>query len=314
MRRPGKGEELYGEGAARMASMRDSGALYFRDKYAQTSKAVAVLIRKKLQPSVDAAVEYVNERSGWAEVERLKGAISTLELDLREAQAAHREVREQLKMLQDQHRRSQVEMDTLLVTKHMWSEHQLHQYKKLLEEERNNSAAMQALEAAYGNTEHKVDRSLNSLMEGLRKRFHEEQLWTDRIRQLSTWSTIAILMANSLIFMFSYLLRWREVNNVRTAVKQIREDVKKQDLASKSMCAQVEEMNQHLQHMEHLLDRNQHRWRAHSSSAARAAPDPEAWEDGQGGLSRKQKTTLAVWFAGTTMLAVWVIGRHTVSA
>lgn len=47
-----------------------------------------------------------------------------------------------------------------------------------------------------------------------------------------------------------------------------------QDLASKSMCAQVEEMNQHLQHMEHLLDRNQHRWRAHSSSAARAAPDP----------------------------------------
>lgn len=34
--------------------------------------------------------------------------------------------------------------------------------------------------------------------------------------------------ARSLIFMFSYLLRWREVNNVRTAVKQIREDVKKQ--------------------------------------------------------------------------------------
>ena len=52
---------------------------------------------------------------------------------------------------------------------------------------------------------------MNSYMNALRKRYHEEQLWADKWRIYSTYMTWGLIVFNSVVFLISqYMLRMRE--------------------------------------------------------------------------------------------------------
>ena len=181
-----RGTSVHGEDNVYLAAAAAAGReRWFDDKYATTSKAAAVLLRNKFYRQVEAGIKFFNEKSGWTEVEKLKNAISSLETSLREAQDKFKRVRAELDQSQQTHRSVQDEIASLSAAKQSWTDSQFRQYQDYLEQERVMQRRLATLQQDSKNAEVQVDESLRDLMEGLRKRFHQEQLWTDRIRQMS---------------------------------------------------------------------------------------------------------------------------------
>ena len=66
-------------------------------------------------------------------------------------------------------------------------------------------------------------------------RYHEEQIWSDKIRQFSTWGTILIMCINLVLillvqFVFEPFKRWRLVNSFEGKVKELFSNSEKLDL------------------------------------------------------------------------------------
>jgi hypothetical protein len=160
-------------------------------------------------------------------VNRLKNEISELEQRLAKAQGDYRGLRTQHTSTQEEYHRIQTEINTLSSSKSTWSDDQFRYFQNMLASDRIISNKLAVLETKMREGEQQVDVGLRELMEGLRRRFHEEQLWTDRIRMLSMWSTIAILTANSLIFLITFMMRSRESAYIRTVVQEIKEELKR---------------------------------------------------------------------------------------
>jgi sensitive to high expression protein 9 len=59
---------------------------------------------------------------------------------------------------------------------------------------------------AVGQTEDEVERQFSALMRGILARYHEEQIWSDKIRSVSTYGQLAVLGVNVLVFVLAIVL------------------------------------------------------------------------------------------------------------
>jgi len=60
--------------------------------------------------------------------------------------------------------------------------------------------------AAVARTEDEVERGFSALMRGILARYHEEQVWSDKIRSASTYGQLAVLGVNVLVFVLAIVL------------------------------------------------------------------------------------------------------------
>jgi sensitive to high expression protein 9 len=61
-------------------------------------------------------------------------------------------------------------------------------------------------QATVAQTEDGVEREFSALMRAILARYHEEQVWSDKIRSLSTYGQLAVLGANVLVFVLAIVL------------------------------------------------------------------------------------------------------------
>mmetsp|Transcript_33122 Transcript_33122/g.104754 ORF Transcript_33122/g.104754 Transcript_33122/m.104754 type:complete len:475 (-) Transcript_33122:63-1487(-) len=320
--------------------VQETSSEFFKDQYSRTTKAVGKVLRKKLQPAIEQAILYINDKSGWTEVEKLKHAITDLEVHLRKSQEEYRAARSDFDKTDQEHRRTQNEITALAVTKHAWTDAQFCRYQDLLAQERNLGISLHEFQRKIRNSEAAVESALRELMEGLRKRFHEEQLWTDRIRQLSMWSTIGILFANSIIFLMTYLLRTRERIIVQSNLTAIRSTLE----GESGLRAEVNDLKTQISA---LLDQKtriggmlavdppppsppppspplpsssppssppklqqEHPIGSSGATASMALTVDCTAEGGREGARARMKRTMAAWYFGISLLSAWAIGRN----
>lgn len=60
--------------------------------------------------------------------------------------------------------------------------------------------------AAVGQTEDEVEREFSALMRTILARYHEEQIWSDKIRSVSTYGQLAVLAVNVVVFVLAIML------------------------------------------------------------------------------------------------------------
>ena len=306
----------------------------FEDRYSSTTKAVGVLLRKKLYKNVEVGIQFFNEKSGWTQVEHLKNAITSLEDGLRAQQDAFKHVRAELDEANSTHRTVQNEISTLAAAKHSWTDVQFKQYQDLLQQERALQQKLVQLQHRSRNAEDGVDLALRDLMEGLRKRFHEEQLWTDRIRQLSMWSTIGILFANSLIFLFTYALRSREKAIITANLAAIRDDMQRHQESLAGLLASQERLGEMHGHLTEATSKASDLRAGNGGVAAGLAPfiakpdsqseklepDPSTTAGHSEGTlvadsvqatasQQQRRKTMLAWYVGVACLCSWALGR-----
>ncbi|CRK36087.1 hypothetical protein BN1708_006936 [Verticillium longisporum] len=95
---------------------------------------------------------------------------------------------------------------------------------------------------ALAEAEAEEQRLSQALMAGMLRRYHEEQIWSDRIRRASTWGTWGLMGVNVLLFIVLQLFAepWRRRRLVRAVVaeeKSVLESVRDELAAVKGLLA-----------------------------------------------------------------------------
>ena len=156
-----------------------------------------------------------DQESGTKEILQLKTLVneSSIAFDTKQHQVA--KARTTLDNALQTFEQSQIQHTELLQSRDRWKPNQALEFAKLLEKE---VTIRQELEVAKQNVtrlESESVAAMNTYMNALRKRYHEEQLWADKWRIYSTYMTWGLIVFNSVVFLVSqYMLRLRENNRM----------------------------------------------------------------------------------------------------
>jgi len=79
--------------------------------------------------------------------------------------------------------------------------------------------------AAFDETEDAVEREFSSLLKSILARYHEEQIWSDKIRSASTYGSLAALGLNLIVFILAIMVvePWKRRRLAQTFEEKIEE-------------------------------------------------------------------------------------------
>ena len=101
---------------------------------------------------------------------------------------------------------SQREVNSLLERKSMWTDADVSRFTALVRQDHALEQAEARAKAAVARTEDEVEREFSALMRTILARYHEEQVWSDKIRSVSTYGQLAVLGVNVLVFVLAIVL------------------------------------------------------------------------------------------------------------
>jgi sensitive to high expression protein 9, mitochondrial len=101
---------------------------------------------------------------------------------------------------------SQREVNTLLERKSMWSDTDVSRFTVLVRQDHALEQKESQVKAAVAQTEDEVEREFSALMRTILARYHEEQIWSDKIRSVSTYGQLAVLAVNVIVFVLAIML------------------------------------------------------------------------------------------------------------
>jgi hypothetical protein len=96
--------------------------------------------------------------------------------------------------------RTQRDINELLQRKHLWTGDDVTKFTELYRLEHAHSQAETTAKETYQACEKQMDREYMELARSIMERYHEEQLWSDKIRSVSTYGTWALMAVNLLLF------------------------------------------------------------------------------------------------------------------
>ncbi|KAK1585531.1 Mdm33 family-domain-containing protein [Colletotrichum navitas] len=153
-----------------------------------------------LQTRLMTASTTLNTLTGYAPIEAIKEQNTLLENRLAEAQSLVRTARATYKTTNAKRATTQREVTTLLARKEMWSPTDLERFTQLYRQDHSLEQEVAAAAEALTDAEHAEQALGQQLNAGILKRYHEEQIWSDRIRRASTWGTWGLMGVNVLLF------------------------------------------------------------------------------------------------------------------
>ncbi|KLJ12276.1 hypothetical protein EMPG_12665 [Blastomyces silverae] len=135
-----------------------------------------------MQSNVFIAGQRLNDLTGYSAIEKLKQDILIQEERVRETRA-RREVNE------------------LLQRKHAWSPTDLERFTSLYRSDHANERAETNAQESLVAAEREAEEAAAVLSKSILSRYHEEQIWSDKIRRMSTWGTWGLMGVNVLLFL-----------------------------------------------------------------------------------------------------------------
>lgn len=95
---------------------------------------------------------------------------------------------------------SQREVNELLQRKHAWTPNDLERFTELYRSDHANEQAETAAQENLMAIERQAEEAGAKLSALILARYHEEQIWSDKIRRMSTWGTWGLMGINILLF------------------------------------------------------------------------------------------------------------------
>ena len=116
-------------------------------------------------------------------------------------------LREDAKTAKDEYERAvtkrattQSDVNSLLERKHAWSDEDVSRFTQLVRSDHSSNQAVTTTAVALKETEIATDKAFSDLMQAILQRYHEEQVWSDKIRNVSTYAGLAGLLVNLVVF------------------------------------------------------------------------------------------------------------------
>ncbi|KAF8248897.1 hypothetical protein K440DRAFT_471794, partial [Wilcoxina mikolae CBS 423.85] len=152
------------------------------------------------QTVVFTAGQKLNVLTGYSDIETLKKTIEAQEQHVRESRLAVRQAKEDYQYAIHRRSASQREVNELLQRKHAWSSTDLERFTQLYRSDHTNEQKEVAAQERLATAERTADDAQTQLARSILARYHEEQIWSDKIRRASTWGTWGLMGFNVLLF------------------------------------------------------------------------------------------------------------------
>lgn len=189
-----------------------------------------------LQGNIFIASQRINDLTGYSGIEALKSRIASLETRVQEAQEAVRSSRLAYKTTVADRASTQREVTTLLARKDSWTPADLERFTSLYRMDHSNEQAVQEAATRLADAEREAEHAASKLSSSILSRYHEEQIWSDKIRRMSTWGTWGLMGVNVLLFLvFQFGFEpWRRRRLVHGFEEKVREALEQEKLAQAS--------------------------------------------------------------------------------
>ncbi|KAF3483071.1 sensitive to high expression protein 9 [Arthroderma uncinatum] len=154
-----------------------------------------------MQSNIFVAGQHLNDLTGYTAIEKLKQEIRVQEELVRHTRAKVREAKEAYSSAINCRSTSQREVNELLQRKHAWTPTDLERFTSLYRSDHVNERAEIETQEALSNAEREAEEATAELSKNILTRYHEEQVWSDKIRRMSTWGTWGLMGVNVLLFL-----------------------------------------------------------------------------------------------------------------
>ncbi|KAJ6512018.1 Mdm33 family-domain-containing protein [Mycena vitilis] len=166
---------------------------------------------------------HLNRMTGYDEIDALKRRVVEQELRINEARNAARAAKTAYDIAVVQRSNSQREVNDLLQRKSNWSQADIVRFTTLVPQDHIFEQEEVHARAAVHDAEEAVEREFSELMRTILARYHEEQVWSDKIRSASTYGSLAALGLNLLVFVVAivFVEPWKRRRLALTFEKKI---------------------------------------------------------------------------------------------
>ncbi|KAG5519222.1 hypothetical protein PMAC_002310, partial [Pneumocystis sp. 'macacae'] len=147
------------------------------------------------------AKEKLNWLTGYTKIEQLKNQIYEQEIRLKETRIETKEAKRRHALAVQQRLKLQQEVNELLQRKHLWTPTDLEKFTSLYHNDHANEQEEQNAYIHLVECEEKLDELQVQLLHFMLTRYHEEQIWSDKIRHASTWGTWSLIGLNIVLFL-----------------------------------------------------------------------------------------------------------------
>lgn len=180
-----------------------------------------------------------NIATGYNEIETHKQSVAAMEQRTAECRTQVREAKAQYEAAIQQRADSQTEINELLTKKHEWLPRDVERFTQLYKSDHANQQNEARCKVALEEAELAAETAHAQLTALILSRYHEEQLWSDKIRQALTWGTWLLMALNIVLFATATLLvePWKR----RKLVRAFQNEVQLKLEASEARLAQLSE-------------------------------------------------------------------------
>ncbi|RXW21619.1 hypothetical protein EST38_g4244 [Candolleomyces aberdarensis] len=124
-----------------------------------------------------------------------------------------------------QRSKSQREVNDLLQRKSTWTDNDVSRFTTLVRQDHLYEQEEHRAKTAVDDSEEAVEKEFSQLMRLILARYHEEQVWSDKIRSASTYGQLAALGLNLLVFILAIILvePWKRKRLAQTFERKVEE-------------------------------------------------------------------------------------------
>ena len=143
---------------------------------------------------------FFSETSGENEIYALKQKVNEVSQRFDFATRTVANARSQARTLQDQYEDLQKEHMNLMMRRENWSESDITKFAEVTSNEVKVKRALDEARTSLQKSEEEQEVRQLEYMDAVRMRYHEEQIWQDKWRVISTYGTWILIGLNSIIF------------------------------------------------------------------------------------------------------------------
>ncbi|KAJ2842456.1 sensitivity to high expression protein she9 [Coemansia erecta] len=136
--------------------------------------------------------------TGYTRISELKDKVEESGNEFKKARKKLDSLKQQYTDTVQQRINNQREINSLLQRKHLWNESDVARFTGLYKDEYQAENVELEASRRLKEAEGAVDLKYDMLVSSIRERYHEEQIWSDKIRRASTYGTWAVLIMNIL--------------------------------------------------------------------------------------------------------------------
>ncbi|KAF0275165.1 hypothetical protein FOG50_03893 [Hanseniaspora uvarum] len=148
----------------------------------------------------------MNKVTGYDTIQSLKSGIKSIEIELYQDRISLERESKKLKLISVKQNDTQNLINDLLSRKSTWSPKDLKSFTETYNENQQNIQDLDNQKQKVESLEKKVKVMEQDVHNLILKRYHEEQIWSDKIRKISTYGTLLLLVINLLSFFALHLL------------------------------------------------------------------------------------------------------------